>query len=171
MKKILQKFNKKKKGFVVLFAIILSTILLSISLGISQIALKEVQFTTNAVDADNAFYSADAGVECALYLDYNAASSASPFVTNTYPANCGNLSIFPYLDTNDVVIGMTVNDPSQIGQCANVFVSKVDDGTGTGNLNTSLVSRGYVIKGTTIAGQGDCLPNTGSTERELDVTY
>ncbi|MEX2029196.1 MAG: pilus assembly PilX N-terminal domain-containing protein [Candidatus Paceibacterota bacterium] len=60
---------QNNKGFVILFAITISSILLAIALGVSNIALKQVKFGTNARDTNNAFFAADTGVERALFLD------------------------------------------------------------------------------------------------------
>ena len=53
---------KKNKGFVLIFAVTLAAILLSIALGISQIALKEIKFGTSAKDTNDAFFAADTGL-------------------------------------------------------------------------------------------------------------
>ena len=58
-------------GFVILFAITISSILLAIALGVVNIALKEVKFSTNVRDTNEAFFAADAGVESALFQDKN----------------------------------------------------------------------------------------------------
>src|SRR3989344_7358348 len=61
-------------GFVILFAVTLSSILLAIALGVANIALKEVKFGTNARDTNNAFFAADTGIELALFNDKSSSS-------------------------------------------------------------------------------------------------
>ena len=72
MKKINFKKIKKDRGFVLLFAVTLAAIFLSIALGISQVALKENNFSTSAVDTNNAFFAADSGAEQVLYNDFKS---------------------------------------------------------------------------------------------------
>lgn len=61
--------RERCRGFVILFAVTLSAILLSIAIGVANIALKEIKFGTNARDTNNAFFAADTGAELALMND------------------------------------------------------------------------------------------------------
>src|SRR3989344_4409559 len=72
---ILQKI-KNNKGFVLLFAVTLTGIIVSIALGIASISFKELSFNTSDKNANEAFSAADTGIECALFND----KSESPFV-------------------------------------------------------------------------------------------
>ena len=56
---------KKNKGFVLLFAVTLAAVFLSIALGISEVALKENNFSTSAKNTNDSFFAADTGEECA----------------------------------------------------------------------------------------------------------
>ena len=60
---------KKQKGVAMLFSILLTSGLLLIALGISNIAYREAVFAVEARDSDRAFFAADNGMECGLYLD------------------------------------------------------------------------------------------------------
>ncbi|KKR62535.1 MAG: hypothetical protein UU01_C0006G0036 [Parcubacteria group bacterium GW2011_GWA2_40_37] len=44
---MIQKIKKLKSGFVILFAVTLSALLLSIAIGVTNIAFKELRFGTN----------------------------------------------------------------------------------------------------------------------------
>src|SRR3989344_2360391 len=68
-------FSKSGAGFVILFAVTLSSILLAIALGVANIALKEIKFSTSARDTNDAFFVADTGAECALFYDKLSGSS------------------------------------------------------------------------------------------------
>ncbi|MEK7127996.1 MAG: hypothetical protein AAB933_00325 [Patescibacteria group bacterium] len=70
-------FSKSGAGFVILFAVTVSGILLSIALGISSIALKEIKFGTSARDTNDAFFAADTGAEYALF-HYKSPSDYPP---------------------------------------------------------------------------------------------
>src|SRR3990167_7369760 len=63
-----QKINKNN-GFVILFAVMLSSIILAISLGVANIALKEIKFGTNARDTNDAFFASDTAIEYILFQD------------------------------------------------------------------------------------------------------
>ncbi|MEK7614237.1 MAG: hypothetical protein AAB428_01030 [Patescibacteria group bacterium] len=92
-----------KRGFVALFAILVSSIVLVISFGILNIAIKEVILSSSGRESQFGFYAADAGMECALYWDIKGLSGTGngifPTSTDLYsttprPSNvyCGVLS-------------------------------------------------------------------------------
>lgn len=60
-----------KKGFTLLYAVLISSIALSIGLGAFSLVYGELVLAGNARDAMIAIYAADAGIECATYWDYN----------------------------------------------------------------------------------------------------
>ena len=175
MKNLFKKFNKENKksdrrGFVVLFAIILSTIILSISLGISQIALKETQFAISGVDANNAFYLADAGVECALFIDYldpvTGVFSGSGTGSST---PCGNLYFSVNAGFPNSPLQMTnfmIGAPNASRNCATVSVAKTLDTNDGVSTVTDIISMGR-----SKLVNNSCVPDTGTIERELDVSY
>lgn len=66
---------KLNKGFVMLFAVTISSIILAMAIGVANIALKEVKFGTSAEDTNKAFFAADTGAECALFHDKLVGSS------------------------------------------------------------------------------------------------
>ena len=86
--------NKKQQGFVILFSILVSTIILLMSAGIFRIAQKESVLSSYSRESQVAFYAADSGLECALYWDISRQISETKFrvydvdgtVTNF---NCG----------------------------------------------------------------------------------
>jgi hypothetical protein len=61
-----------KKGFVILYAILMTSLLLSIGLGIYEISIKEFTLSASASDSQVSIFSADTGLECALYWDLKA---------------------------------------------------------------------------------------------------
>lgn len=75
-----QSFQKKKKmsamlshpgegGFVLLFAALITSMVLAISLGIFSLIIKEVELSGASRESQRALYAADAGTECVLYWD------------------------------------------------------------------------------------------------------
>ena len=74
MKKNFRKKNKKKslmnnRGFTLLFAVLVSTLVLSVGASIISIALKQIILSGSARDSQFAFYASNTGVECGLYWD------------------------------------------------------------------------------------------------------
>ncbi len=58
-----------KKGFISLFTVLLATVILAIAVGMSSVALKQIVLTSTADEANEAFYAADAALQCAIMLD------------------------------------------------------------------------------------------------------
>ena len=56
-------------GFAILFAVLLSSFLITLGISIFSISLKEIQMTTSLRDSQIAYYIADSARECALYWD------------------------------------------------------------------------------------------------------
>lgn len=80
---------KNKKGFALLYAVLVSSILLSIGLAIFNITMKELLLSSLGRDSQFAFYAADTGIECALYWDFVPAISAFSTSSPAGSVNCG----------------------------------------------------------------------------------
>jgi Tfp pilus assembly protein PilX len=61
-----------QKGFTLIFAIFLSTIILSITLSMMYILYKELVLSTVDRESQIAFFAADVGMECGQYWDFRA---------------------------------------------------------------------------------------------------
>lgn len=184
----MKKINKKKNngsapyrrckpsgsGFVILFAVTLSAILLSIALGVANISLKEVSFSISGRDSNDAFLAADTGAECALFND-KLAGSAFPVEAppvNPFFITCNSVAPIinnvPVIFSVDPITGASWYDfiitglGSDGDNCAEVRVSK--DASVT-PVDVKIFSKGYNI--------GD--PNCDSesihrVERELVIS-
>ncbi len=140
-----QRKAKNNKGFVILFAVTVSAILLSIALGILSVSQKEIKFGSSAQEANNAFYAADTGIESVLFND----KSNTPYVPASGTAQEWNI---------------TLTGLGSGAGCAKVIMRK--DNTNPPNTTTTITSRGYNF------GDANCVsasPNT--VEREIQVTY
>ena len=62
---------KNKKGFTLLFAVLVSVLVLAIGTSMINIALKQIILSGSGRESQFAFYAANTGVECALYWDIN----------------------------------------------------------------------------------------------------
>src|SRR5688572_20777703 len=65
----IQKSLSEKKGFALLFTVLIVTLLLSVSLGISNMTFKQTILSNLAKDSLVAFYDADGALDCGLYYD------------------------------------------------------------------------------------------------------
>lgn len=158
MKKILTQLQQQK-GFVILFTILISTIILMIGLGIFSIATRETALSSTAREAQYAFYASDAGVECSLYAySKNLLSTGGGYIPN-----CGVFSQINITgigsSSNPFVFDILV-DP--VGKtCAHVTV--VDNGN-----SQHVISQGYNICD---AAGHPITTNPLLVERDLDITY
>lgn len=78
---VLRSFHRN--GFVALFAVLISSVVLTISLGLLTIAIKEVTLSSSGRESQYAFYAADAGIECGLYWDLRGKDGSMVFPTST----------------------------------------------------------------------------------------
>ncbi len=86
------------RGFTLLLASLIASLLLSVGLSMFTIAQKEIILSSLGRDSQYAFYAADSGAECALYWDFkNAFNPDEEFIG----ATC-----------NSQAIGTLVNDGS-----------------------------------------------------------
>lgn len=144
-----------KPGFVVLFTVLIASVVLSMALGIANIALKQIVLTASSTDANKSFYAADAGVECALYHDMKVPAA---FDVGTVPLNCMS-AIIPVTNLGGVysfqILIPSQNDSGDL--CASVTVDKT-------SLNRTVVtSRGK---------NNQCgFDSARTVERAIEVTY
>lgn len=149
------------KGFVILFAVTISSILLSIALGIAHVAFKELRFSTSARDTNDAFFAADAGVECALAHDKG--DPAQNAFTGSASMSCAGSSIA--LSGGAPSWSFVIPALGSSGQsCAKVTVFK--DTTSPPDVFTTVTSKGYNV------GNSACESSSQNRiERELRLSY
>lgn len=153
-----------RSGFVLLFAVTLSSILLAIALGVTNIAFKEAKFSTNAKDTNNAFFAADTGAECALLYDRNPPNRA--FTDSPIPMTCaGNssISVTPSGSPTNFWSFTISGLGSEKQGCAKVTVDK----TPLNDPKTIITSNGYNnnVSGTCST------PGSNTVERQIEVKY
>ncbi len=156
----IKKTGSKQDGFVVLFTVLISVIVLVLATGIFNIALKETELTVSAKESNLAFYAADAGSECALYYDLkqNAFNPVSPIVPECRDGMVANFEdISPTLFTFEFDLSPR--------SCATVEVNKNFDIDGTSY--TRIISQGYNID----CAQLDSFDTNRIVERLLEVKY
>ncbi len=162
-----------ESGVALLFAMLISGIILAIALGIISIAVKEVNFNTSAKNTNEAFFAADTGVECALYNDK---SGSTPFTSQGGTVDClsSGPNITPYpgsLPSSWIFVIAGLGNSSQA--CAQITVSKTFDNSIPTPvlLSTDIVSKGYNLGFDD--GNAKCASssNVNRVERVLEVKY
>jgi len=147
-------FPRSNGGFTLLFAVLISGVLLAIGLAIFNITIKELLLSSSGRDSQFAFYAADSGAECALYWDQKGGA----FSTSTAGAiSCNGLSIS---DVGGVGYNTAMTFQFEVdGFCAIVSVTKSET-----HPRTKVESKGY---NTTC----DNTVNSRRIERAIRVTY
>jgi hypothetical protein len=153
---VTKKTKINNEGFALLFVMVLVSIILAISIGVTDIALNEVNFSTSAQSTNDAFFAADTGAECALYWDKGLT------VNDPFPASitCNNK---PMAVSSGAFTILGLGNTGQA--CAIVTISKNPAAVSPASP-TTVISKGYNNGGTGLCGD---TPNY--VERELDVTY
>lgn len=154
---------KKNRAFVILFAVTISAILLSIALGVTNITFREIKFGTSAKNSNDAFFAADAGIECAMVYDKFVGgvfiSPSSPSIT------CNNNNPIAVTENPPLYWSFIISGLGNGGQgCAKVTVDKTIT---LPEPRTTVTSRGYNNGG----GVGTCLPGSNSVERQVELRY
>ena len=127
----------RQGGVALLFVVLLTSVLLLVAIGITDVSYNEATFSVEAKDSDRAFFAADTGVECGLYLDkealFGGGGTATPSCNDYLPtlvdSGGGNYAFA-------IPLG---------GQCAAITVDKhyiAADGTGP---YTQISSIGYNV--------------------------
>lgn len=80
-----------KNGFALLIALIVSSILLVVGVGVAGIGFREMRLASFSNQSEIAFYAAETGLECGLYWD-----KARPFSTAVPP---GSFATSTFVDT------------------------------------------------------------------------
>lgn len=139
------------KGITLLLAVFVSSLALTLGLGIFTLLLSEVEFSGTAKESLIAFYASDSGIECAIFWDIEHPRLAqSAFATSsTSSITCDGDSF-------------TVGGPSGFSR----FTIPFDDGSCvtvevTKSANTTVVSQGKNI----------CADSSKTVQRGLRANY
>src|SRR3989344_842848 len=79
---MLNRMTRAQRGSVLYTTVLLVSVVLAISIGVSTIAEKEAIFSSFGRDSQKAFFAADSGLECAMYHDFKRYSPDSAFPAN-----------------------------------------------------------------------------------------
>jgi hypothetical protein len=76
------------KGYTLLFAVLLSSMVLAISVSVLNIARKEIILSSGARESAAAIYIADGAIDCAVFHDQNSQFNTS---STHVPVTCGGI--------------------------------------------------------------------------------
>ncbi len=86
---------KPTAGFAMLFAVLASSLLVSIGISIFNISLKQLMIATSERDSQTAYYASDSAQECALYWDIKVGA---------FPACLDDTCTTPSTTTNNTIV-------------------------------------------------------------------
>ncbi len=169
MKKTIQ----NNRGYTLLFAVLVSSIVLSVGISILTISKKEFLLSSSARESISAFYAADSGLECALYHSDNT-SVFSTTTNSTVNLSLGCMGVNPIVanvvsgsDTYNFTFDLKTQNVDS-NACAVVKVSVED--LLNGYVKTTILSKGYNL------GWDDSIkkcnsPSPRRVERAIEYTY
>ncbi len=156
MKNKFQKIIKKNNGYTLLFAVLVSSLVLAIGISILSLGKKEYLMATSARDSSVAFNMADSAIECAVNADKDPRNA---FLTSGATQDAINVRK-SYLgcsfqeNSTDIIINTDTTHEKEVwytfhlgfgsgnnGPCASVLLKKITDKDG--NVVTDIVARGY----------------------------
>lgn len=164
---------RNNHGFVLLFAVLIASILLSVGLALSNISFKEIVLSAASRDSQFAFFGSDSGSECAFYWDRKFLENnlpQSPFAENTatVPFDENNPPPAPWdaVKCNDVVVttktitGWTVSSTATAATTTFTFRLGATDKEGCVTVSVAKnLPTGHVLPDTKITaiGASSCL--------------
>lgn len=160
--------KKNKKGFTLLFAVLVSTLVLAVGASIISMALRQVILSGIGRDSQFAFYAANTGMDCGVYWDHHDSLNFATSNQSTYPATipsnvkCAGQHISSItisdegvdsatsefnLEFNNVQGGSPIS--SSVPYCVDVFITKeivqvtLSNGNTENKNQTTVSARGY----------------------------
>ncbi len=158
---------KNKRGFALLIAIVVATIVLTIGISIINTALKEVILASTVRNSLSGFYTADSAVECSLYWDnirgrFGTESAFASFAP--MDIECGGIIVSVVGGNNT---GFNLADEDNLSKpCAEVSVrtEAVVPPPGAPQSEDKIIMRAL--------GSNTCDPSSSKrVERALEVRY
>ncbi|KKU67536.1 MAG: hypothetical protein UX89_C0014G0006 [Parcubacteria group bacterium GW2011_GWA2_47_16] len=141
-------FSHRSKGFALLFAILASSVLMSIGAAIWNIAFREVLLSSFGRESQSAFYVADTAIECAFYHDFVTTEvfATSSSLTLGVPCAmksfmCSGVTLQPTLSSCDAR-NATSTFTMDVGSGKAIVVVGKSDPDGDGRSATNIVSHG-----------------------------
>jgi len=165
-----EKRGTSSRGFLMMYAVLFITVVLTISMGILDIALRQFAISSVNRESPRALYAADAGLDCAFYGDIlnGYFSTSTPDTTHVGLCGANDVTVIPIDRNSNPIVWQEFMVKFGSGSellCAKVSVKKDVNANGDITL-TTIDSRGY---------NTDCPPAASLrfplVERGLTATY
>ena len=160
--------TNKQKGFTLLFASLVGSLLLALGIATFNIILRELNLSSSARESRAAFYAADSGWECAFYHDRRrpavfATSTNSGSIPNPTTIQCRNGDISVVSTRAAFSAVSTFRMPLDGDACADVVITK-DDNDNKDKISATVIES---------RGKNDCSTNQNPNrvERAIRVKY
>lgn len=161
------------RGFTLLFAMLIGSLLLAIGLSIFSLVFRELGLATITRDSSTALFAADAGAECALYWEFQGEKADGsimfdPEDTSQVDISCSDeavtiTNISQTLATTTWAFNFSVGEVSAGREsCAEVSIEK-----NRATYRTIIQSSGRNEGGET----GACTPSNRTVERTLEYRF
>lgn len=149
------------RGFTLLIAVILTSVLLSVGLALLDVAYKQVVLSSTAKQSQTAFYAADSALECALYWDQQQGAFAYGSPSGSISCTGQTFPLSSSITSNVQKTVFSVTCPG--GNSAQVEIYKASGGaTCSQGKTTCIYANGYNTCDAT---------NPRRIERGLKVVY
>ena len=155
-KKLLVSLFSQRRGFTLLLAVLVASLLLILAGSMFNLVQKEIILSSLGRDSEVAFYTADSALECFLYWDFQQQAFSNPGGGPTITCNGVTVGSATY---GGVEVPMELQFDSG-GYCAKVSVTKHAT-----YPRTTIEARGYNTSCTAIGS------NLRSLERAVQVNY
>lgn len=172
--------NNHEQGFTLLFAALVGALVLAVGMAILSITIKQLTLASAGKATQQAFYSADAGVECALYLDRGAGLENCrlgffpiPDGLGNYTV-CSNQSVPPAGSTRCLGKSILINDggiPEEIDDYtirSSFVLNKDSSFSGDSSSSGGIADNGGMCFGVTVTKKIDNL-NTPSVDETATI--
>lgn len=161
--------NRGQRGFTLLLAAIISSIVLALGAAVFSIAKKQLSLSSVGRDSQFAFYAADTAAECALYWDVRSDLHPYTFATSSASSHAASL----VCDSQTSTLTVTASSPTSAttafqyapnGYCAQVYVTKTTSGTPS-TVTTIVHSDGFST------GCSNITSNPEALQRSVELHY
>jgi hypothetical protein len=163
--------RNRQRGFTLLLAALIASIVLELGTAIFEIAQKQVTLSSIGRNSQFAFYAADTAAECALYWDFRFGYFGTSTPSNAQNPTCdrqplsatGRSSSYPYT-MSSVQMDLFGDASVPSDYCAQVSVTKTLDPS-THAVRTTIHADGYSTSCAAISTSRDTL------QRSVELHY
>lgn len=176
---------RASRGFTMLFALVVSSLLILIGISIINIMMKESIISSSSRDTQKAFYAANAGLDCFYYHDLNLSNfepNASGVIARTITCNStlGSVNFSESRGIDDPWSPITTDNDNYFyltddmnGPCFSINLKKEWTFI-PGDLGPPVVPEQYNVDKTYLQVRGYNICNTANisrVERGIEITY